>query len=128
MKIGVHGYALSVCAAAAMLAACGGGTSSFASLGNGGAPSALVHAASKTKTFYYTGAQQTFIVPAHVKHVTVTAMGAGTPTARGSLVAATIAVKPGEPLAVFVGGEREGSAGGYTAAATAALTSALRAR
>jgi hypothetical protein len=113
MKIGVHAYALSVCAAVTTLAACGGGTSSFASLGNGGAPSALARSASKTETFYYTGTQQTFIVPAHVKHVTVTAMGAGTPAAHGGLAAATIAVKPGERLAVFVGGERKGSTGGY---------------
>ena len=96
-----------------MLAGCGGGTSSFASPGNGGAPAALVPAGSKTETFHYTGKKQTFIVPAHVKHVTVTVMGGGTPSAHGGLVAATIAVKPGEPLAVFVGGKRKGSAGGY---------------
>jgi hypothetical protein len=102
-------YALSACAVVAILTGCGGQPP----LRNGGVPSALVRAPSKTQTFYYTGAQQTFIVPAHVKHVTVTAMGAGTPSAHGGLVAATIAVKPGEPLAVFVGGERKGSTGGY---------------
>src|SRR5580658_2822093 len=73
----------------------------------------LLTANTKSETFYYTGAQQTFIVPADVKHVTITAMGAGTPSAHGGLVAATIAVKPGEPLAIFVGGERKGSTGGY---------------
>lgn len=41
------------------------------------------------------------------------AMGAGTASARGGLAAATIAVQPGESLAIFVGGAPNGMQGGY---------------
>jgi trimeric autotransporter adhesin len=75
------------------------------------------------KTFEYTGAEQTFKVPAGVTSITVTATGGsggagggyfGSDSAPGGLaerVKATIAVTPGQRLAIFVGGD--GSDGGF---------------
>ena len=111
--------ALGFCATLAMLAGCGGGVSSLASPRSGDIPAvlapadALAHAGKKIQTFVYTGTKQNFIVPFGVKRITVTAMGAGRPSAHGGLVGATIAVNPGESLAVFVGGKPKGSTGGY---------------
>ena len=119
MKVSDFRYTLNLYAAVAMLAGCGAGVSSLASPGGGGIPvvlapaNALAHAGKKSQTFVYTGRQQNFIVPFGVKRITVTAMGAGRPSAHGGLVAATIGVKPGESLAVFVGGKPKGSTGGY---------------
>jgi hypothetical protein len=78
-----------------------------------GAPVAYKPDGKKTKTFYYTGAQQNFTVPYGVKHVTITAIGAPTKSGHGGLVAATIAVTPGESLAVFVGGGPSHTTGGF---------------
>ena len=108
-------YALSAGVAVALLAGCGG---SQLPIGNGGVPSALVPAASKTETFHYTGKKQTFIVPPGVTRIRVKAMGAGTMSARGGLAAATIAVQPGESLAIFVGGAPKGMQGGYNGGGT----------
>ena len=73
-----------------------------------------------TQTFSFTGAQQTFVVPAGVTSVTIEAWGAeggtgyGTvpPIAggRGGYVVATIAVTPGETLFVYVGGQGQAGA------------------
>ncbi len=79
------------------------------------------------KTFHYTGAAQTFTVPAHVTELTVTAAGAsgasGGPSSgyggqggMGGLVRATIPVKSGEKLAVYVGGS--GSDDGFNGGAS----------
>jgi Glycine rich protein len=70
------------------------------------------------QTFHYTGKAQSFKVPAGVTYVTIDANGASGPTqggsscyftgGRGGVVKATIAVTPGEILAIFVGGEGTG--------------------
>lgn len=63
--------------------------------------------------FYaYTGTPQTFVVPDGVTSATVQAVGA-----RGfgfaAAVSGVLAVQPGEPLTVMVGGVPTGAAGGY---------------
>ena len=65
-------------------------------------------------TFTCTGSEQNFTVPAGVRHVTVRAYGASSRgSAGGGYVKATIPVTPGESLAVFVGGNSSGNAGGF---------------
>jgi hypothetical protein len=102
-----------------LLAACGGDITPMTPGGAAGtavmrsAPTAVTPAKTKSKTFAFTGQPQSFIVPVGIKRITITAVGAGTSVARGSLVAATIAVQPGESLAVFVGGESQRSRGGF---------------
>jgi hypothetical protein len=62
-----------------------------------------------SQTFNYTGEKQTFIVPAGVTRLTITASGASGGTigsytgGHGGLVKAEISVMPGESLSVFVG-------------------------
>jgi hypothetical protein len=73
-------------------------------------------------TFEYTGKQQDFNVPTDVTRVTVVADGASAPPSsgvdgRGGQVKATIAVTPGETLAIFVGGGSQGPHGGYNGGA-----------
>jgi hypothetical protein len=98
-------------------------------------PNAASHSqgvAVKSKTFSYTGVEQKFKVPHGVATVTVTADGAGTPSgqwstgAAGGRLHATIPVKAGETLAVFVGGagalgnagsEGSGGTGGFNGGA-----------
>jgi hypothetical protein len=73
------------------------------------------------KTFYYTGKEQTFVVPTGVKQLTVTARGgegAGVsyypstdPPGFPGRVYAIIRVHPGEKVYVFVGGS--GAHGGF---------------
>jgi hypothetical protein len=100
------------CVSAALLAACGGGSVPSSSTPTSIAPVHAPHNKKKSQTFNYTGAEQTFKVPARVKYVTVTAQGAGSGGGTaGGLVRATIPVTPGESLAVFVGGE---PSGGYS--------------
>ena len=113
ISFALHRYAFSVSAACVLLAGCGGSQRPI------GAPDATPQTANtKSETFYYTGEQQSFIVPSGVKRITVTAMGAGTPSAHGGLVAAKIAVQPGESLAIFVGGAPKGMQGGYNGGGT----------
>jgi hypothetical protein len=100
-------YALGICVAAALLAGCGGSPSAISPMVT------PQRAASKAKTFYYTGDGQNFTVPRGVKQVTITAIGAPTKSAHSGLVSATIPVMPGESLAVFVGGKPSGGTGGY---------------
>jgi hypothetical protein len=72
----------------------------------------------KTQTFQYIGrSSQTFQVPVHITKITITAQGAGTPSARGAYVKAVIGVRPGETLAIFVGGAPSGYRGGYNGGA-----------
>jgi hypothetical protein len=73
--------------------------------------------ATNNQTFHFTGIVQTFQVPSGVDKVTVTAKGAGTPSARGGLVKATIAVTPGDSLSITVGGAPHGKQGGYNGGA-----------
>jgi hypothetical protein len=97
----------------ALLAACGG---DVAPLTSGGV--ADQHHAIKSQTFQYIGrSSQTFQVPSRVTEITITAEGAGTPSARGGFVKATIAVRPGATLAILVGGASHGYLGGYNGGA-----------
>jgi hypothetical protein len=102
-------------AALALLAGCAGRDGSSATPSIVAAPASIPH----SRTFLYTGKAQVFKVPAHVTEINVVARGAagagGTYTSgdlyfgRGGRVYATIPVRPGETLHVFVGGEAHGS-------------------
>ncbi len=76
-----------------------------------------VNGGTNRQTFHFTGIAQTFQVPSGVKKVTITAKGAGTPSARGGLVKATVAVTPGDALSIVVGGAPDGRQGGYNGGA-----------
>jgi hypothetical protein len=106
---GLSRYALYSCVVA-ILAACGGSQSLT------GAQSAIPNAASKTKTFSYTGHKQSFTVPPGVTTIKIIALGAsggastggygtGGVGGDGGRVKATIPVTPDEKLVVFVGGK-----------------------
>jgi hypothetical protein len=89
-----------------------------------------------SQTFKYTGTEQDFRIPSRVTQISVLALGAGTPSEDGSpsgpfytgsnggLVQATISVKPGERVAVFVGGQGKlsvlggGGVGGFNGGGT----------
>jgi hypothetical protein len=105
-------YVVASCAAGALLAGCGGSQPPVAA----NVTKAQTQARSHTRTFKYTGAEQSFKVPRGVTNVTIVATGArganggyqsqyyaGVGGAGGS-VQATIPVRPGERLAIFVGG------------------------
>ena len=71
--------------------------------------SALV-AEAQTTTFNYTGAQQSFVVPAGVTSVNIAAQGAAgwvgvNPGGLGGSASGTLAVTPGETLYIYVGGQ-----------------------
>ncbi|MFK7784356.1 MAG: glycine-rich protein [Crocinitomicaceae bacterium] len=75
---------------------------------------------SGSQTFTYTGAQQTFIVPAGVTSISVDAFGAqggannpATNVNYGGRVQSDIAVTPGATIYVYVGGQANGLAGGF---------------
>ncbi|MGB6518159.1 MAG: hypothetical protein WBE79_06610, partial [Candidatus Cybelea sp.] len=117
-------YALSACVAGAMLTACGG-----SQLANGVVPGAsgIRNVASGSKTFSYTGGEQSFTVPKGVTSIAVVALGAGGGSAsgghergsaggNGGRVKATLSVTPGEKLTASVGGAG-GSAGGFNGGA-----------
>lgn len=103
-------YALSGGVAIALLAGCGGG-------GQSATPSAGQAAQTSThsRTFNYTGAKQSFIVPASVTHITVVARGASgvscPRTGRGARLYAVIPVIPREHLTIYVGGSGAGGGG-----------------
>jgi hypothetical protein len=69
------------------------------------------------QTFHFTGIVQTFQVPSGVTKIRIVAEGAGTPSASGGLVRATIAVDPGDSLSIAVGGSPHGQQGGYNGGA-----------
>jgi hypothetical protein len=108
--------ALGICAAAAMLAGCGGHAGSGVVPINVAPDSLPYH-----QTFHYAGKKQSFKVPAGVTQLKVVARGAegaiGSrdtgPIAYGGRVHAVIPVTPGETLVVYVGGDASGSIGGY---------------
>jgi hypothetical protein len=85
-----------------------GGNANFVPTGNDTA---------NRQTFHFTGVVQTFQVPGGVDKVTITAEGAGTSSARGGLVKATVAVTPGDALSITVGGAPHGKQGGYNGGA-----------
>ncbi len=120
--------ALSISLATALLSACGESSMPIRagnSTNDGGSR------LKNNKAFEYTGKKQTFIVPAGVTRLTVSAHGgegAGNPTRNYSLpglpgrVYAVVRVHPGDKLYVFVGGSGKdggfnggsaGGAGGY---------------
>ena len=76
-----------------------------------------------TCTVAYTGAATTFMVPAGVSSIGLTAWGGhgsatdqfsfSSPGGRGALVSGTFAVSPGDQLTVTVGGDGSGSNGGF---------------
>lgn len=75
---------------------------------------------SNSQVFSFTGAQQTFTVPAGVTSITVDAYGAqggsNSPSTNinyGGYVQATLAVIPGSTIYVYVGGQPTGLAGGF---------------
>lgn len=105
--------------AVAMLSGCGGSSGAGSVV-----PSQNIvrNTASQTKTFYYTGAEQSFKVPPGVTSLHVIALGAagasaavsgGEPSGYGGRVYAVIPVRPGETLGVFVGGKASGINGGF---------------
>jgi hypothetical protein len=107
-------YALSTCAAAAMLAGCGG-SQPVSVVPGAVSPKALTY-----QRFSFTGSEQFFSVPAGVRWVTVVARGASGGgkhyASRGGLagrVVAVIPVIPRERLAIFVGGKAKGLNAGY---------------
>lgn len=97
-----------ICAALLMLAGCSSSTSS-----------PLATTPHGMHDFVYTGKEQTFKVPAGVNTLNVSASGAGGGNythargGQGGLINATIPVKPGESLAIFVGGESGFNGGGH---------------
>lgn len=119
----VSRYAFSVGVAAALLAGCGGSQP----LGLPGVTGDDSDSLANHHTFKYTGAKQSFIVPAGVTRITVVARGAagsgafGSPYCdpdpdcfgRGGRVYAEIPVKPREKLYVYVGGRGTPKAGGF---------------
>lgn len=73
-------------------------------------------------TFSYTGAQQTWVVPAGITSVTVDLYGAGGvggSPGKGGRVQTTLAVTPGETLYLYVGGTKSGTTGGFNGGANA---------
>lgn len=99
-------------AAAGMLAACGGSTTSSALPQANPAPDVFIY----HHSFYYTGKKQLFRVPSQVRSIRIIARGAaggggGSFPARGGRVYAMIPVTPGETLTIYVGGD--GASGGF---------------
>src|ERR1700729_4187663 len=120
---GLSRYAVTIGAVSALLAGCGGSQPPI------GATAAMPQSyaiygtkAARYKTFNYTGAEQSFKVPAGVTLIDVDARGAagtghkpgyvGSP-GNGGRVMATIPVQPGQTLDVFVGGKGSGETGGF---------------
>src|SRR5581483_1894773 len=102
-----------ICTAIAMLAGCAGANPATA------VPpvASNFEKGSHQKTFRYTGDRQSFIVPNGVKKLSILArggMGAG-PEGGGRVgrVSATIPVKPGQELYIYVGGAAKTNNGGF---------------
>jgi hypothetical protein len=105
-------YAISFCATVAMLAGCSQAQPSVTTVGVD-SPWQTIRTAQKT--FHYVASKQKFKVPANVTEITVVARGAagGGNFYRGrggygGRVYAIIPVRPGERLAIFVGGAASG--------------------
>jgi Glycine rich protein len=106
-----------IIAPAVLFAGCGGSSSTSSVV-----PSENIvrNTALQNKTFNYTGAEQSFKVPAGVMSLHVVALGAAGASAAGSepsgyggRVYAVIPARPGETLDVFVGGKASGVNGGF---------------
>jgi hypothetical protein len=100
---------IAVLAALGLVSGCGAAVTTTPTI-NG--ESLMVPRLAHTHTFSFTGKPQTFRVPAGVTKLTIEALGAaggwGVPrklvSARGGYVSATIPVKSGEELVIYVGG------------------------
>jgi hypothetical protein len=121
MKISAFGYALSIGATAASLCACGNSTAIPTQIANSD------HVIAHSRTFYYTGAEQSFKVPTSVTRITVVARGGGgagaassseTRGGRGGRVFAIVPVTPGEKLYIYVGGAGNEMTGGFNGGAS----------
>ncbi|MGA8797879.1 MAG: glycine-rich protein, partial [Candidatus Cybelea sp.] len=120
-------FALGICAVAAMLGGCGSHSDNGAVLPSKSAvpPVGANKGIPHHRSFYYTGREQRFRVPAGVKSIGVVARGGGGANAtgsrasggRGGRVHAFIPVTPGEMLAIYVGGEGSGMNGGFNGGA-----------
>ncbi len=108
--------ALCMCAAAALLAGCGGSQPPIAATFDAYDNNALPH----QQTFHYTAKRQRFKVPAGVTTLAIVARGGagegiltyGSRSGRGGRVYAKVPVRPGETLYVFVGGAGFAFSGG----------------
>ena len=114
--LGFSRYALTSCAAAALLAGCGGGQPPIDAQSS---VSAISLSVSHHRTFNYTGTRQAFTVPSTVTKLQVVALGgtgaasAGSKLGYGGRVFALIPVTPHERLTIYVGGNGIGHSGGY---------------
>jgi hypothetical protein len=134
-RFGLRCYVFSLGAAVLMLAACGGSQSVI------GAPGATMqnHAVAMqaargsltgySKTFFYTGKRQIFIVPSGITEIKVDARGAqggGSSGGFGGHVVAWIAATPGEKLHVLVGGQPSAASGGFNGGGSGGTPSGCR--
>jgi hypothetical protein len=111
--IGIPRFLPTLLASLALLTACAGHNSAIDNANF--VPSGTD--TSQSLVFHFTGIVQTFQVPSGVEKIRVTAKGAGTSSARGGLVKATISVNPGDSLNIAVGGAPDGQQGGYNGGA-----------
>lgn len=120
---------LSISLAAALLTACGAASVPIGGMNNSNGPAG---SSGGKKIFFYTGKERSFVVPPGVTQLAVDVRGAGgadagfkstpsfLPPAAGGIVEATIPVKPGEKLYVFVGGRGVRGSGGFNGGGSAA--------
>jgi hypothetical protein len=119
MRFNFERFAFSVVAAVAMLAGCGG-TADIGAPATDGSARML----SDSRTFYYTGAKQSFKVPAGVTKITIVGIGGKGGVERGEApgyagrTTAVIPVTPGDRLFVYVGGDASGENGGFNGGAS----------
>ena len=129
-RLGRH--ALGVCVGTAMLAGCSGSQPPLAV--SGAMPRPARQERERHRTFDYSGQVEYFKVPRDQKKITIIADGAtggfwqtsGSGSGiggQGGLLEATIRVKPGELLRIFVGAHPRSTT---SSAATAAITAAVR--
>jgi hypothetical protein len=103
--------AFGITATVTLLAGCGG-----SQLPNPGAVAAGAASYSHHRTFRFNGRKQTFKVPAKVTQISIVAHagnGGGNVPSYGGRVTAVIPVTPSETLAIYVGGNGDGSKGGF---------------
>jgi hypothetical protein len=132
MDFAFHRNVLGVSITAGLLAGCGALPLSLSKGQDDTQPpiaarfaSGASYAQTSHKTFHYTGKEQWFKVPKGVLGLTVTALGAaggGPKGGHGGRLVASLAVAPGEKLAVFVGGAGTESAGGFNGGASGGST------
>ena len=117
MRLASLGYTLGLSAAVAMLFACGGSQQPIGIMPTSGTADHFPN----HKSFYYTGARQSFKVPTGVTRIDIVARGGAgagiesynNSSGRGGRVHAVIPVASGEMLYVFVGGAGLVENGGF---------------